>query len=498
MRPFPGLRPFDFEDREIFFGREDQVFSLFRLLEHSRFIAVVGSSGSGKSSLVRAGLLPVIEEESQGAGGRTWRFATLHPGDAPLRALAAAVAELAQENDDDSEIRRDRTVFALKRSSFGLTKALDEIPNLAGKSVLLVVDQFEELFRYAASSARDRAGDALWRDEATNFVQLLLEATRSRSSSVYVLITMRSDFIGDCSQFHGLPEAVSAAQFLVPSLTRDQREDVIRKPVEKVGASIDPTLVELLLNDAGSEIDQLPVLQHCLARLWDRAETEAPPDTMPHLGLTQYEAIGSISGALSQHADEVMASLPGLELAVEQVFRALSEVDKEGRATRRALPLSRLLAEAGVPKDDLQRVLDRFRADDCTFILPPTSAVALLRGDSRIDVVHEALLRRWERISAERTHVFDGRMQTGWLAAEDADGRFYRALLALLETESVTNTVTLPLDQVETRWSWWKSRPRTEAWAERYGGHLASVELLFQNSLAARANELARQEEVER
>ncbi|HEY5096179.1 MAG TPA: WD40 repeat domain-containing protein [Candidatus Eremiobacteraceae bacterium] len=498
MRPFPGLRPFDFEDRDIFFGREDQIYSLFRLLEHSRFIAVVGSSGSGKSSLVRAGLLPVIQEESQGSGGRTWRFATLHPGDAPLDALARAVAQLAQEGDEDFEIRRDRTAFALKRSSFGLTKTLDEIPVLEGKSVLLVVDQFEELFRYAATTGRGRAGDALWRDEATNFVQLLLEATRSRSSSVNVLITMRSDFIGDCAQFHGLPEAVSAAQFLVPSLTRDQREDVIRKPIEKAGASIDATLVELLLNDAGSEIDQLPVLQHCLARLWDRTESEGAPGTMPHLGLTQYQSIGTISGALSKHADEVMASLPGLELAVEQVFRALSEVDKEGRATRRALLLSRLLAETGVPKDELLRVLNRFRADDCSFIVPPASALPVLRDESRIDVVHEALLRRWTRISAEQTHTFDGRIQTGWLAAEDADGRFYRALLALLEAESGSNSVTLPLDQVEARWRWWKSRPRTEAWAERYGGRAASVESLFQNSLAALALERAREEEAER
>jgi WD40 repeat protein len=498
MRPFPGLRPFDFEDRDFFFGREDQIYSLYRLLEHSRFIAVVGSSGSGKSSLVRAGLLPVIEEESRGDGGRKWRFATFHPGDAPIKALAAAVTSLAQDSGEDAEIRHDRALFALRRSSFGLGKALDDVPNLTGKSVLLVVDQFEELFRYATSSTRDRSAGALWRDEAANFVQLLLEATRSRSSSVYVLITMRSDFIGDCSQFHGLPEAVSAAQFLVPSLTRDQREDVIRKPVDKAGATIDSTLVEVLLNEVSSEMDQLPVLQHCLSRLWDRAKPANDDKNSRHLGLAEYRAIGGISGALSQHADEVMASLPGLELAVEQVFRALSEIDKEGRATRRALPYSRLLAETGVRKSDLLRVLDRFRADDCSFILPSPSAVSTLLGNTRVDVVHEALLRRWERISAEQPHVLDGRMQTGWLAAEAADGRFYRAMLALLETESASNVATLPLDQVEARWHWWKSRPRTEAWAERYGGRLQSVEKLFQDSLAALAAERAREEETER
>jgi energy-coupling factor transporter ATP-binding protein EcfA2 len=270
-RPFPGLRPFGYDDREYFFGREDQVYALYRMLDHSRFIAVIGSSGSGKSSLVRAGLLPLIQEESEGDGGRVWRSITFTPADAPIDRLAGALLTLApqEESDDERAIRRERIEFALRRSSFGLGEALDEIPNLAGTSLLIVVDQFEELFRFAG----DRVGDSVWRDEAANFVQLLLEICRARSRSVFVLITMRSDFIGDCARFHGLPESVSASQFLVPSLIRDQREDVIRKPIEKAGASIEPALVERLLNDVGHELDDLPVLQHCLSRLWDRAET---------------------------------------------------------------------------------------------------------------------------------------------------------------------------------------------------------------------------------
>jgi len=268
-RPFPGLRPFGYEDREYFFGREDQVYALYRLLEHSRFIAVIGSSGSGKSSLVRAGLLPLIQEESEGKGGRDWRFVAFTPGDAPINRLADSLLTLAPpgEPDEERQIRRERIGFALRRSSFGLGEALDEIPDLAGTSLLLVVDQFEELFRFAG----DRVGDSVWREEAANFVQLLLEIGRARSRSVYVLITMRSDFIGDCARFHGLPEAVSASQFLVPSLTRDQREDVIRKPIEKAGATLQPALVERLLNDIGNELDELPVLQHCLSRIWEQA-----------------------------------------------------------------------------------------------------------------------------------------------------------------------------------------------------------------------------------
>lgn len=267
-RPFPGLRPFGYEDRDYFFGREDQVYALYRMLDHSRFIAVIGSSGSGKSSLVRAGLLPLLQEESDGSGGRDWRSLTFTPGDAPIDRLADALMTLAPEEHapGDREIRRERIGFALRRSSFGLGEALDEIPNLAGKSLLVVVDQFEELFRFGG----DRIGDSVWRDEAANFAQLLLEICRARSRSVYVLITMRSDFIGDCARFHGLPEAVSASQFLVPSLIRDQREDIIRKPIEKAEATIEPALVQRLLNDVGDDLDELPVLQHCLSRLWER------------------------------------------------------------------------------------------------------------------------------------------------------------------------------------------------------------------------------------
>lgn len=472
-RPFPGLRPFEFADREYFFGRRKHVLDIYGLLDLSRFIAVIGSSGSGKSSLVRAGLLPLLE------GEKTWRTVTIHPGDHPMTELTDGLAELAErvEGDDDEthrSIRRRRVELALKRSSFGLSAALDEMPSLGDASVLVVVDQFEELFRYTGTvgaASEKRVADTLWRDEAAFFVQSLLEATRMAERPIYVLITMRSDFIGDCARFNGLPEAVSAAQFLVPSLTRDQREEVIREPINKAGATIEPELVERLLIDIGPELDQLPVLSHCLARLWSRAKDH-------HLTLVDYENVGGITGALSKHANEVLASKPlaGLGGGVELVFRALSERDKEGRATRRALLFERLLAETGCTREELVKILDRFRAEDCSFIIPSTSAVPTLRNDTRIDVVHEALLRRWDKISAE---------DRGWLAKEEADGRFYRGLLAMLEGAAASTKVTLPLDQVEERWQRWQSRPRTAAWAQRYGGHFERVEQLLNDSRTA-------------
>jgi tetratricopeptide (TPR) repeat protein len=492
-RPFPGLRPFAYQDHEYFFGREEQNFALYRLIDRFRFIAVVGSSGSGKSSLVRAGLLPLLDDETRGAGGRKWLWREMRPGDAPLQRLTNLLASLS---DDDDPIvasgRRQRIAAQLQRSSFGISEALAEMNGISGKSIVLVIDQFEELFRYAtvtSGKATPSGGEVRARDEATQFVQLLLEASRAPSNKIHVMLTMRSDFIGDCARFHGLPEAVCAAQFLVPSLTRDQLDEVIRRPIKEAGASIDPQLVERLLNDCSTEMDQLPVLQHCLSRLWEEAgkapaaaptgagqsgqQTGAGQGTARHLSLNHYNKIGGFADALSQHADEILKDLPGpvLQLAVEQTFSALSELDKEGRAIRRAVRFSQLVAETGVDETAVRQVLDRFRSDDCSFLTPPPFDVKEIVDTTRIDVGHEALLRRWEKVSGRGVEL-------GWLRAEQQAGERYRGLLAMAEGQNAV----LPSHLVDERWAWWRARPRTKAWADRYGGGFGSVQRLLRVS----------------
>jgi tetratricopeptide (TPR) repeat protein len=551
--PFPGLRPFGFNDHKFFFGRSEQIYALYRLVDHSRFVAVVGSSGSGKSSLVRAGLLPLLEEESKDPGGRTWLWRVMRPGDAPLTRLRDVLADLSQADDPAvSSARRARIEFYLRRSSFGVVDVLAETESVADKAFLLVVDQFEELFRYAeppTAGNRDPHRDAHFRDEAAHFVQLLLEASRSPARNVVVMLTMRSDFIGDCARFHGLPEAVSAVQFLVPSLSRDQLEEVIRAPIARAGGTIDPVLVEIMLNESSDELDQLPVLQHCLLRLWEQAggtsktadEAGAGQEDEPaaekagrHQDIGHYEAIGRLADALSRHAEEIYKRLEGQTLAVEQVFRSLAEIDRDGRAIRRAIRFDRLRNETCDPQDkriskaDLHRILDEFRADECSFLLPLRSEIARLAPDTRIDVGHEALLRRWERVCGRRGSVnqesvlqgatitsppsyrsaprwsrprwrqfLDRRLNEpdrggtkasldptpgGWLRAEQHDGLRYRALLTMIERD---DGAIIPLDQVNEWRLWWEERPRTEGWAERYGGSFWRIKQLLEDSRRA-------------
>jgi tetratricopeptide (TPR) repeat protein len=516
-RPFPGLRPFDFSHHDFFFGREKQIYALYNLLHDNPFVAVVGSSGSGKSSLVRAGLLPVLDGIKEADGGATWIREELRPGDAPIERLIQALVRVARRcaaNDEPDALaaREARIEYLIRRSAGGIAESLGEIPGYGNRRLLILVDQFEELFRYARSDAVSRSRDprevARSREEAEDFVRLLLEAGNNPTFDVCVLITMRSDFIGDCARFDGLPEAVSRTQYLVPSLTRDQCEEAICGPIDKAGATIEPELVERLLNDMGDDSDQLPVLQHCLMRLWEQAgrqaaapRSDANPGSMSnpdavhrHLTSDHYAAIGGMTGALSQHANEILRDLPNLEGAVEHVFRALSEVDKDNRATRRPRLLSELTGETAIQADELCRIVDRFRADDCSFLVTSPPGLPLLTTDTRIDVGHEALLRRWTRVNGQPDAGEGdglGPLSEGWLQREERDGRRYRALLWMVE-DKPTGVVTLPLEQVEERCNWWNEWPRTGAWAQRYGGRLDRVRRLLDDSRAALEKERAR------
>ena len=489
-QPFPGLRPFFFGDRDFFFGRERQAFALYRLVENGRFIAVIGGSGSGKSSLVLAGLQGLLADETADIGGPTWAFLDMRPGGAPITRLARALSKLStKDSPDETARRRDRIEWTLRQSSFSFESALAEAGGLSGRSLILVVDQFEELFRFGLAGLGYRRGgveEARRRDEATQFVQILLDADRRRIENVRVLITMRSDFIGDCAYFHGLSEAVSAAQYLVPNLTRSQLEEAIRQPAEKAGGTIEPELVERLLNDCGDELDQLPVLQHCLMRLWDRAGAESPAQGPRHLTRATYDAIGRMTDALSRHADEILAQCSGQELAIEQTFRALSEVDREGRAIRRALRFDKLMAETGVSESGLRAGLDRFRAPNCSFLLPSLSASPTLGPDERIDIGHEALLRRWKKIAGKPDSVDPktGRPPPGWLSEEQIDGQRYHTLVSLLDGAAGGERATL--DDPERTKDWWTHLPRTAAWADRYGGKFEQVRKLIDDAIGAK------------
>src|SRR5271156_4428648 len=372
FNPFPGLRPFEPDEDHLFFGREKEIDELLRRLRASRFLSVVGTSGSGESSLVRSGLIPSLYSGFMVKAGSTWRVATLRPGEDPIGHLAEALnrSDVLGTEGEMASTNRVLLEATLRRSTRGLVDALRQARIPPEDNLLVIVDQFEELFRFRRSRQIENS-----RDEAVAFVKLLLQATQQEEVPIYIVLTMRSDFIGDCMEYAGLPEAVNAGQSLVPRMTRDELRSAITGPIAVGGGQIAPRLVLRLLNDLGDDHDQLPVLQHALMRTWDhweRRRSEHQTDVEP-IDITDYEAVGTMQQALSLHAEEAFLET-GSDVnrkIAERIFKALTDTFSDPRGIRRPTSVRQLSAICEVSEEEVIRVVEIFRRPGRSFLMPP-------------------------------------------------------------------------------------------------------------------------------
>jgi formylglycine-generating enzyme required for sulfatase activity len=445
-RPFPGLRPFEFEDRAFFFGREEQIQTLYQKLRQNQFLAVIGASGSGKSSLVKAGLLGQLSKLGHSEARLHWTTISMRPFGHPLWQLAHAVAIASSSGQpplerDQVALAADRAIAKLSRSSAGLVELLRELRANTGNRLLIIVDQFEELFRYLAGQS-DTAFD-----ERALFVKNLLSASNESELRTHILITMRSKFVGDCAQFRDLPEAINDSQFLTPRLTRDQRKEAVLGPLHLADGNIAPALLQRILNDAGQEPHQLPVMQHALMRTWQGV---FPSRT---LTMEAYEAIGGMDSAISQHADALLQKLSIVQRAdTERLFRALTDTDKDGRATRRPTRFGDLADLCSTP-EAAATLIDTFRDDACAFLSPNQSVP--IENDTVVDISHETLIRKWAALAT-------------WVVREVEDALIFSRLHELAGRRKADPEIVLAPKEASERNRWWQAVHPDAAWAKRY------------------------------
>lgn len=377
MNPYPGLRPFDGEYTPYFFGRDRQISELIERLRGNRFVAVVGLSGSGKSSLVRAGLLPALRAGQLGQAGSGWRIATIRPGEQPVAALAA---ELNKNDVLGPSAEREEI---LEKSTVGLLEATKE-----GRSpetnLLVVVDQFEDLFRLV----KERKLDAL---RAAHFINLLLAvpAEPQPDFPIYVVITLRSEYLGSCALFYGLPEALNRSQYLVPRLTPEQLHSAIESPAALMEVAFEPALVQRLQVEASAAPDELPRLQHLLMRLCEFRTGET-------ITMDEYRSakLGGLEQALDRQAEEVYATLTDEQRRIAQrVFQRLTAWDESSRDARRPTGLHELATVSGAAPEAVAEVVRSFR--EAHFLTEIPSAGG---GEPLLDITHESLIRHWKRL----------------------------------------------------------------------------------------------------
>jgi WD40 repeat protein/class 3 adenylate cyclase len=365
--PYKGLRAFEESDAVDFFGREELVRQLVDRIADTRFLAVVGPSGSGKSSVVRAGLIPALRRGAV-AGSDTWGIADMFPGTNPLDGLEAALLRAAPEPPAS-------LMDQLERDEHGLLRAvLRSLPS-DGSELLVVIDQFEEVF-------------TLVEDEAVraHFLGSLEAAATDPHSRLRVVVTLRADFYDRPLLYRGFAELFKSRVEAVVPLSPGELEQAISGPARRVDVSLEPALTAAMLTDVAEEPGALPLMEYALTELFDRRDGRV-------LALQTYRELGGVSGALGRRAEELFDEhdADGKE-AARQLFLRLVALGEGTEDTRRRVARSEI-ASLDVDQGAMAAVLDAFGASRLlSFDRDPRT------GAPTIELAHEAILSAWPRL----------------------------------------------------------------------------------------------------
>jgi WD40 repeat protein/energy-coupling factor transporter ATP-binding protein EcfA2 len=449
--PFPGLRPFKIEESHLFFGREGQSDEVLLKLSKSRFVGVIGPSGSGKSSFIYCGVLPILYGGFLTDTSPNWEVIVTRPGAGPIDNLSESLLKTVRDynsaNAEDKKIKRTIVSTLLRSSSLGLVEAIQQSRRKEDINYLILVDQFEELFRFKDSTDPNSVNESL------AFINLLMEAVNYEDSPIYVAITMRSDFIGDCAQFPDLTRKINDSHYLIPQMTRDQKRRAVEGPVAVGHAKITPRLVQQLLNDLGDNPDQLPILQHALMRTWSYWAKYKDYDD-EQVDLKHYEAIGTMSEALSQHANEAYDELDEEQKRIcEIMFKAITEKRGENFGIRRPTRLNEIASIADVSEADVIEVIEKFREPGRS-LLTPSHGIDL-DSKSMIDISHESLMRIWVRLK-------------NWVDDESEAVQMYLRLAEAASQYQVGKAGLWRPPDLQLALNWQAKHKPTLVWGQRY------------------------------
>ena len=424
INPYKGLRAFDEADSADFFGRDFLIHQLIYRMEDSRFLAVVGPSGSGKSSVVKAGLVPALRDGGL-AGADDWYITDFTPGDNPIAALGSALLRIAPAVSD-------QLLAHLFEDDNGLLWAAE---NLApgDSDLLIVIDQFEEVFTLLDDEA-----------QRLRFMNLIQTAVSAENSRVRVVVTLRADFYDRPLYYEGFGSLIQEHTQVVLPMTAAEIESAITGPAERSGLQVDTDLVAAIIADVQEEPGALPLLQYALTECFERREGF-------RLTLGGYYESGGVLGALARRAEEVYTEFDdGTRTAAKQMFLRLVSLGEGTEDTRRRVrraELSSLVEE----RDHAERVLQAFgQYRLLTFDTEPSTREPV------VEVAHEAIIREWgslrEWLNESRNDVRLQRMlsaaATEWRRGEQDKSYLLRgARLAQFEEWAVNTDIAFTSDE---------------------------------------------------
>jgi energy-coupling factor transporter ATP-binding protein EcfA2 len=522
--PYTGLRSFTEEESLYFKGRDEQINRVAALLERNKFLMLTGASGEGKSSLIYAGLVPNARAGFFKARYTNWLVASFRPERTPLKNMASAIGETFDIPQQTVATELERGYSSLIDLYTNSAYYIDENDTAwmefsegerkskarSAANLLIIIDQFEELFTNPENYFNETPSLG-----SQAVVNLALETARialQRNLPVYIVCTMRSDYIGQCSAFRGLPEYIGFSQFFVPRLKRQEVKQVIEEPAVLSGNRITKRLVERLVYDLADGIDQLPILQHALRQVWLAADHGRDEMDLIHYAMVGGMSSGELPDADKPRFTDWYSNLPayqkkfyeepGLNRVIEihasrlydgaweyynekhpgqpitqkdakrivaLAFACLTKID-DSRAVRNRMSLAEISAIINRPDltvDVVGGVLDIFRESNNSFLRPykTQDTEEALSADSVLDITHESLIRNWALLNAWAAREFE--YYSAYLD--------FRKQLSRWKEHGKSDAFLLPLGPLTYFEEWYsKARPNA-AWINRYAERKGDV-----------------------
>lgn len=531
--PYPGLRPFN-EDEAIFFkGRDEHIEQITRQLEEKKFLMLTGASGDGKSSLVYAGLIPNARAGFFKAKFNNWIVVDFRPERSPLKNLADALSDkfgAAEKERFQNELQFgfSALIDIYTQSPYYIDKnspaflALDEVEKKKalrkGANLMILVDQFEEFFTNTENYSNGQSSV-----DSQLVANLILETSKialEKDIPIYSICTMRSDYIGQCASFRGLPEAIGFSQFFVPRLKRKEIYQVIQEPAQLNGNKISKRLVEVLISEMDEGIDQLPVLQHAMNQIWQIADKGKVEMDLIHFAmiggiksdlLTKEDKLKfetwfndlpeykkkfftnpSLDNVLDAHANDLFYRAydylkikhPAINLTeteafeiIKVTFKCLTKID-QSRGVRNRMTLSEIvhiIAKPNVGEKEVAGILEIFRLQGNTFLKPFYNDGAKdndLKSDSVLDITHESLIRNWSNLIE-------------WAQEENADYMIWLDFEKQLKrwiADEKSNGYLLPIGALNFFETWIDKKNPNKYWLIKYDESDLPIETKLQEA----------------
>jgi hypothetical protein len=471
IEPYRGLEPFEGQHAIYFFGRDDEIKKLCGRLQEWPFTAVIGGSGSGKSSIVRAGLQTELATKERPALAHTATI-TVRPGSSPIRALADQVAASLPDPSATVTERLKLVEDFDQQFRTGSDKLLNVLRSLFPKDdqhILLVIDQFEELFTHSSdnrSAEPSEPGSSTSGSQQTQFVELLAAVAKSQLDRLRIVITLRADFFDRCLSLPTLKSLIENRTLLLGKLSDDALRTVIEKPANEVMAYFEKGLVARILKDVENQNGSLPLLQHALKELWEQR----------HFGfLTDhaYDQTGGVEVALKKRANATLQNLnPDQRELAKNIFLRLTTLGEGVSDTRRRVRKAELYPEKADP-----HVIDVVLKD----LSSQANRLIVTNDDGTVEVTHEALIQRWDTLK-------------GWLAENRDDKRLHDRL------RDAANEWADPQHGRDSSYLWEGGRlDLAEKFDQSHPNMLTALEREFLGaSLAKREHAKSQKEEAER